>query len=89
MKKRLSIAKAMLIRPKVLLMDEPYSSLDERGMKIMNHYIRESTQQGAAVLMTSHNRAQSAEVADKAGVLHQGLLREITVKDLVAAHELF
>jgi len=89
MKKRLSIAKAMLIRPKVILMDEPYSSLDERGMKIMNQYIRESTEQGAAVLMTSHNRDQSAEVAGKAGVLLQGVLREIAVKDLVADHELF
>jgi heme ABC exporter ATP-binding subunit CcmA len=89
MKKRLSIAKAMLIRPKVILMDEPYSSLDERGMKIMNNFIRESTEEGAAVLMTSHNRVQSAEVAGKAGVLLQGVLREIAVKDLVAAHELF
>ena len=89
MKKRLTIAKAMLIRPKVLLMDEPYSALDERGMKIMNHYIRESAKQGSTVLMTSHNRVQSAEVANKAGVLHQGVLREITMKDLVAAHELF
>jgi heme exporter protein A len=89
MKKRLSIAKAMLIRPKVILMDEPYSSLDERGMKIMNQFIRESTEEGAAVLMTSHNRIQSAEVAGKAGVLLQGVLRGIAVKDLVAAHELF
>ncbi|MBI3811202.1 MAG: heme ABC exporter ATP-binding protein CcmA [Nitrospirae bacterium] len=89
MKKRLSIARAMLVRPKVLLMDEPYSSLDERGMKIMNDFIRESAGQGAAVLMTSHNRVQSAEVAGKAGVLLQGVLREIAVKDLVAAHELF
>jgi heme ABC exporter ATP-binding subunit CcmA len=89
MKKRLAIAKAMLIRPRVLLMDEPYSSLDERGMRIMNQFIQESTGQGAAVLMTSHNRIQSAEVARKAGVLHQGLLRELAVKDLVDAHELF
>jgi len=89
MKKRLSIAKAMLIRPKVILMDEPYSALDERGMKIMNQFIRESTGQGAAVLMTSHNRVQSAEVAGKAGVLLQGVLREIAVSDLVASHELF
>ena len=89
MKKRLSIAKAILIRPKVLLMDEPYSSLDERGMKLMNQFIRESTGQGASVLMTSHNRIQSAEVAGKAGVLFQGTLRDIAVKDLAAAHELF
>jgi len=89
MKKRLSIAKAMLIRPKVLLMDEPYSSLDERGITLMNQFIRESLEQGAAVLMTSHNRVQSAEVAGKAGVLYQGVLRAIAVKDLVAPYELF
>lgn len=89
MKKRLSIAKAILIRPKVLLMDEPYAALDERGMKIMNQFIRDCTEQGAAVLMTSHNRVQSAEVAGKAGVLLSGVLHEIAVKDLVAAHELF
>ncbi|HEY4484877.1 MAG TPA: heme ABC exporter ATP-binding protein CcmA [Nitrospiria bacterium] len=89
MKKRLSIAKAMLIRPRVLLMDEPYSSLDERGMKLMNLFIRENTDRGAAVLMTSHNRLQAAEVASQAGVLHQGVLRPITVKDLVSTHELF
>lgn len=89
MKKRLSVAKAMLIRPKVLLMDEPYSALDERGMAMMNRFIREGLEQGVAVFMTSHNRIQSAEVARKAGVLLQGGLREIAVEDLVAAHELF
>ena len=89
MKKRLSIAKAMLIQPKVFLLDEPYAALDERGMKIVNQYILECTRRGAAVMMSSHNRAQSAEVANRAGVLHQGLLREIPIKDLVSAHELF
>jgi heme exporter protein A len=88
MKRRLSIAKAMLTRPSVLLMDEPYSSLDERGMGIVNRFIRESAGQGVAVLMTSHNRVKSAEVASRAGVLEQGGLREVSVKDLVT-HELF
>jgi len=89
MKKRLAIAKALLIRPRVLLMDEPYSSLDEKGMTIMNQFIRDSTGQGAAVLMTTHNRAQSAEVAHQAGVLQQGVLRKFDIKDLAAGHELF
>lgn len=89
MKRRLSIAKAILIRPDVLLLDEPYSSLDEGGMKIVNHYIREITRQGAAVLLTTHNRIKSAEVADRAGVLHRGEIKEIAMKDLVAADEFF
>ena len=89
MKKRLAIAKALLIRPKVIFMDEPYSSLDERGMRTMNQFILESTGRGAAVFMTSHNRLQSAEVATRAGVLHQGLLREVAVKDLASGNELY
>ena len=88
MKRRLSIAKAILIRPKVLLLDEPYSSLDEGGMQMVNGYIREITQQGAAVLLTTHNRVKSAEVAHRAGVLVQGKLKEIGMKDLTAKDEL-
>lgn len=89
MKKRLSIARALLVKPRVLFMDEPYASLDEKGMDIMNGFIRETTQGGAAVFMTSHDRSRAAEVAHRAGVLRQGVLQEITLKELVETHELF
>ena len=89
MKKRLALAKAMLIRPKVLLMDEPYSSLDERGLNIVNNFIRDMMDQGTAVIMTSHNRAKSAEVALRAAVLDHGGLREIPSAELKTTHELF
>lgn len=89
MKRRLSMAKAILIRPPVLLLDEPYSSLDEPGMAMVNTFLRESLREGAAVLMTSHNRAKTAEVATHAGVIHQGMLREKTVKDLVEADAIY
>ncbi|HEY5649709.1 MAG TPA: ABC transporter ATP-binding protein [Nitrospiria bacterium] len=89
MKKRLSIARALLIKPRVLLMDEPYSSLDERGMGIMNGFIRETTSGGAAVFMTSHDRSRAAEVSQRAGILRQGVIQEVTLQELVEAHELF
>ena len=89
MKKRLSIAKAILIRPGILLMDEPYSSLDEHGMKMVNDFIRAMTKQGTSVFMTSHNRAQSAEVTQRAGVLHQGGMKEMTIEALAGADEIF
>lgn len=89
MKKRLSIAKAILIRPKALLLDEAYASLDEKGVGMMNDLIREFNKGGAAVLITSHDRAKTAEVAHRAGVLRRGALREMAVKDLLAADALF
>ncbi|MFY9269424.1 MAG: heme ABC exporter ATP-binding protein CcmA [Candidatus Manganitrophaceae bacterium] len=89
MKKRLAIAKAMLVKPKVLLLDEAYASLDERGIEMMNAYIREVTREGAAVLITAHDRTKTAEVAHRVGVLNRGVLKEWTVKEMLAADALF
>ncbi|MBI3804819.1 MAG: heme ABC exporter ATP-binding protein CcmA [Nitrospirae bacterium] len=89
MKKRLSIAKAMLVRPKVLLLDEAYASLDERGVDMVNGFIREVAQGGMTVLLTAHDRAKTAEVAHRAGVLNRGGLNELAVKELLAEHALF
>lgn len=89
MKKRLSLALAMLIRPKVLLMDEPYSSLDEQGMQVLNSYIQEVTREGSTVLMASHDRVRSAQVAAQAGLLHKGEIRRIDTKDLAGDNALF
>lgn len=82
MKKRLTIAKSMLVRPTLLLMDEPYTSLDESGMALVNDYLRALTGEGAAVLMTTHDRTRSAQVAHRAGVLDKGRLREVPVDRL-------
>lgn len=89
MKKRLAIAKALLIRPPLLLMDEAYSSLDEKGIVLVNQVIREATRSGTAVFMTTHDRARVAEVAHRAGVLRQGALQELPLTALTATHELF
>jgi heme exporter protein A len=89
MKKRLAIAKAMLVRPSVLLLDEPYTSLDESGMQLMNQYLRDSAKDGATVLMTTHDRSRSAEVAHRAGLLDKGRLRPLTPDDLRTHAALF
>ncbi len=88
MKKRLAMAKVLLARPKVLLMDEPYTSLDEAGMVIMNRYIQDVVKEGASVVMATHDRVKSAEVAHRAGILRQGALHPLTREDL-KTHELF
>lgn len=79
MKRRLSVAKALLIRPKVLLLDEPYDNLDEQGIAMVNDYLREVCRTGTTVLFTTHNRARAAEVADRMGVLEHGTWREVAV----------
>jgi heme ABC exporter ATP-binding subunit CcmA len=89
MKKRLSIAKTLLIRPKILLLDEAYASLDERGVVMLNDCIREFAKEGTAILMTTHDRSRTAEVAHRAGVIQRSVLEEISIKEMLAADELF
>ncbi len=85
MKKRLSLARALLLRPRVLLLDESYASLDEMGVSLVNTCIGEFLGEGAAVLMTSHDRTRAARVAHRAGRLQRGMLHELTIPELLAA----
>ena len=87
MQKRLSLAKAILAEPELLLLDEPYASLDEKGIDILNESIRDFLKKGTSVLISSHDRMKTAEVANRAGILYNKGLREIPISEL--SHALF
>lgn len=89
MKKRLAFAKAMLIRPAILLLDEPYAALDENGMAMVNVFIAEHTARGGVVLMSTHNRHMTAQVASRVGVMERGCVSEMTVAEMLGCDELF
>ncbi len=88
MKKRLAFAKAMLVRPPVLLLDEPYAALDEKAMEMINGFVADLTGAGGTVLMVSHNRHRSAQVAHRAGILRRGGIDEVSLDHLAGADEL-
>ncbi len=85
MTRRLALAKAILVRPQVLLLDEPYDALDDDGVAMTNDYLREALKAGSAAVFTTHNRARAAEVVDRIGVLRQGALHEVPAREWTAA----
>lgn len=87
MKKRLALAKAMLLNPSLLLLDEPYAALDEIGVALVNDFVRERLAAGAAILMVSHDRQLSAQVANRVGVLRRGKIEECSVEELLEAED--
>ena len=83
MKQRLGVASALLKDPDVLILDEPTTGLDPKGMAEMRAFIRGLGDGGRTVLLSSHLMPEVEEVCDRVGVIHRGaLVREGTVDEL-------
>lgn len=78
MKKRLALAKAVILKPRLLLLDEPYNALDDAGVTLTNHLIQQTLERQGAVLMTTHDRDKASQVATRGGILQQGHLQLLT-----------
>lgn len=74
MQKRLSIARALLHRPPLLLLDEPESGLDRDSVAALDGILQEWTAAGRAVIMTTHNAALGLAWGSRAAALTDGRL---------------
>ena len=72
MKRRLSLARLLLGQPRVLLLDEPFSSLDQRARKWVEHYLEGFTAGGGAILMATHALGRELDVATRLVILANG-----------------
>jgi heme exporter protein A len=72
MKQRLSLGRAFLHSPDLLLLDEPYTGLDETACANLNDMLSGFTAGGGTVLMTTHDIDRGFRVADRVLVLDRG-----------------
>ena len=72
MKQRLTIARALLPRPKVLLLDEPFTGLDQRALAQMIDLFSTVKREGAVVVLVSHDLKTANLLADRALILRRG-----------------
>jgi ABC-2 type transport system ATP-binding protein len=72
MRQRLVLAKTLLSRPRVLLLDEPASGLDPAARRQVMDLVRQATEGGAAVIISSHVLADLGEYCDAIGILERG-----------------
>jgi tungstate transport system ATP-binding protein len=74
---RVGIARALVIDPEVLFLDEPTASIDEKNTAIIENIILQLKQNGrTAVIMTTHDRAQAERLADRVLLLDKGKIVE-------------
>lgn len=83
---RLTLAKALLTKPKVLFLDEPTASLDpDIAHKIREILLDARQATGLSILYTSHNMREMEEMSDRIIFLQRGkIVAEGTAKDIVA-----
>lgn len=83
MTQRLHIARALLHKPKLLILDEPTNGLDPDIALHIRNLIKELVQQGMSVLLTSHLMAEVEDLAHRINVIYQGkIFIEGTVEDI-------
>jgi len=84
MKQRLGIARAIVTKPELLLLDEPINGLDPVGiLEMRNLFSILSKQYGITLLISSHILGEIEHIADKIGVINQGkMVKEVTMESL-------
>jgi heme exporter protein A len=74
MKQRLAIARALMHRPDVLLLDEPFSGLDREARSLLTEQLRQARADGRTCVLATHDFGAGAPIADRLLVLASGRL---------------
>jgi heme exporter protein A len=72
MQRRLSLARLLLVPPRVLLLDEPFASLDQRAGKWLEEHLLARKARGAAIVMSTHSFGRELGVVDRVAILAEG-----------------
>jgi ABC-2 type transport system ATP-binding protein len=88
MKQRLGIARAMIHRPSVLVLDEPASGLDPKARIELRSLLRSVRDQGTTILISSHILTELEGFCTSVGIMERGrLVRSGRIEDMISAGE--
>ncbi len=84
MKERLGIARAILCKPELLILDEPTNGLDPAGMKQIRDLLKTlCSEYGITIMISSHILSEIESIADTVGVINHGIMiKEIAMKKI-------
>ena len=88
MRKRLAMGAALIHRPELLLLDEPFEGVDAVGARMMKDLLLDQVKQGATVFLTSHVLEVVERLCDTVAIIHNGaLVMEEAMSDLRGGSE--
>jgi heme exporter protein A len=84
MQRRLALARLRALEPQLLLLDEPYSSLDPEGVELVTALIADTRRAGGAAILITHDVSRAMSIADRVVMLDDGRIAAWTPGVLVA-----
>lgn len=81
MQQRLSIGRAILHNPSILLLDEPHTGLDQEACEMLDAVLKQVTGTGRTVVMTSHDLVRIEDLASRFDILSRGRIQASFSKD--------
>jgi heme exporter protein A len=72
MRQRLAVARAFLHQPSLLLLDEPFTALDDRAIAVLQGLLKDALAEGRTVIMSTHQLREALELATGVALLNRG-----------------
>jgi ABC-2 type transport system ATP-binding protein len=80
-RQRVAIVSALLHAPEVCVLDEPMVGLDPHHARILKDVLKEKSQQGMTIFVSTHQLSVAEEMADRIGIIHQGRLIAVGTRE--------
>lgn len=87
-RRRVEIARALTMKPKFILLDEPFSGIDPIAVADIQSMIHELKAQGYGILITDHNVRETLSITDRTYLIHDGTIFLAGTPEEVAENEL-
>src|SRR5690242_9469419 len=82
-KRRLTIARSLVTKPKLLMLDEPFSGVDPIAVYDVQQIIVNLRKLGLAILITDHNVRETLSIVDRAYLIYEGRVESEGTKDFL------
>lgn len=87
-KRRVEITRALVIKPRFLLLDEPFAGIDPIAVEDIQSIVEQLKEAGLGILMTDHNVRETLEITDRAYIMYEGeILISGTADELIENEE--
>ncbi|MDX2177589.1 MAG: LPS export ABC transporter ATP-binding protein [Candidatus Sumerlaeia bacterium] len=88
-KRRVEIARALALEPKIIFLDEPFAAIDPKTVEDLQAIVKKLKERGLGILITDHNVRETLYVTDRSYLMHEGqVLVSGTVSDIAQNEEI-